>query len=208
VLQDGRFRLQRELLTIIIEGFRPGRYEHPEFLMLRALFTAALLLLHPLTAEARPDTRVQKTAPAKSSKKKKPSRFDPADYLKKKEQHAQTGAPDSAGKPEDGALSLKRQGVVCNPPPKHDESCFGAACAGKDQVQEQQSGQAPVATGSTDSTRLTADLMKTIKENCTQEISAEPSMKPVFEIGVRENEAAGAAQRKEVVPKLGIQASF
>lgn len=179
--------------------------------MLRALSTAVFLLLVPVTGEARQQGPAQKsTSKARNAaKKKKNARFDPADFLKKKEQHAQPGTAAVAGNTASSPLSLKQRGVVCTPK-KNLDNCFGADC--KKQVVTEQQTQADAAAPTanpTDSTRLTADLMKTIKENCTQELSSEPSVKPVFEIGVRQDPAtAGSPENKEVIPKLGIQAAF
>ena len=54
---------------------------------------------------------------------------------------------------------------------------------------------------------ITKEVMKTIRDNCAQPESDKAFVKPVFELGIKEPEK-GSTEKREMIPKVGIQAAF
>ena len=96
------------------------------------------------------------------------------------------------------------QTVVCKPTVRSNDSCTGSTCANKavllDPIEK------PVAMIENNEA-ITKEVMKTIRDNCAPPDSDKAFVKPVFELGIKEPEK-GSTEKREMVPKVGIQAAF
>lgn len=85
--------------------------------------------------------------------------------------------------------------------------CDGAGCDTQGVATDQEIAEAGSEPLINDSTKLTKELTKAVRENCAPVEESGPKVKPVFELEVKEAPADGDG-RREVVPKVGVTASF
>lgn len=148
-----------------------------------------------------------KTKISRKFKKKavKNSAFDPTDFIEKKQALESTQSkPKTEKKVETVTFG---EGVVCNPVRKQRDLCTGPDCKQNEPITDQQQGAAGTESLINDNTKLTKAMINTIKENCSAVQDTQPFVKPVFEVGIKEP-ATGTSDKKEIVPKVGIQATF
>jgi hypothetical protein len=182
-------------------------------LKLAALTILALSLIHSATGLAAQHTAEKSTQVRNHSKKKakKPdaikadSKFNPTTFIKTKQRNETS---ISASRPQSTAptpVVIGNQAVVCKPSVKSNEPCSGSECVNKKPVKADPV-EKPVAMIENNEA-ITQEVMKTIRDNCTPPESEKAFVKPVFELGIKEPEK-GSTDKREMIPKVGIQAAF
>ena len=137
--------------------------------------------------------------------KKVDSKFNPTTFIKNKQRNDQSV---SAARPQQTAptpVVIGNQAVVCKPTIKSNEPCTGSECASKAPVKVDPI-EKPVAMIENNEA-ITQEVMKTIRDNCAPPESEKAFVKPVFELGIKEPEK-GTTEKREMIPKVGIQAAF
>jgi hypothetical protein len=137
--------------------------------------------------------------------KKSNSKFNPTVFIKNKERtetgagttHTNTVAPS--------AVAAGSPAVICKPANKPAEDCFGADCSNKKAVRDDPVEKPTAMIDNNEA--ITKEVMKTIRDNCAPPDSEKAFVKPVFELGIKEPEK-GTSEKREMVPKIGIQAAF
>lgn len=136
--------------------------------------------------------------------KKAASKFNPSTFLKNKESTETTFSADRPQATAPMPVVVGNQTVVCKPTVRSNDSCTGSTCANKavllDPIEK------PVAMIENNEA-ITKEVMKTIRDNCAPPDSDKAFVKPVFELGIKEPEK-GSTEKREMVPKVGIQAAF
>lgn len=148
-------------------------------------------------------TKKKQTKKIKTNTRKK-SAFDPAEFLKKKQSH---DVNTSVAEQEVATGVIIGDGLICNPAKKQREFCTGPDCKQEEVITDQQLDATTTESLINDNTRLTKEVLKTIKENCAPVQDSQPYVKPVFEVGIKEPEP-GTSTKKEIVPRVGIRATF
>jgi hypothetical protein len=182
-------------------------------LKLAATLIFSLCLLHSLTGLAAESAAEKSNQVRNKTKKKKKisdakkagAKFNPATFIKNKH-HKDTSI--NASNPHPSAptpVIIGNQAVICKPTVKSTEPCTGSECANKALIQVDPI-EKPVAMIDNNEA-ITKEVMKTIRDNCAPPESEKAFVKPVFELGIKEPEK-GTTDKREMIPKVGIQAAF
>lgn len=172
----------------------------------------ALFIFHSLTGLAA-EHMTEKSSQARShskkakiSRAKKPdSKFDPTTFIKSKHRDEVSISAYSPQPSAQTPVVIGNQAVVCKPSIKSNEPCTGSECATKAQ-NKVDPGENPVAMIENNEA-IIQEVMKTIKDNCAPPEPKKAFVKPVFELGIKEPEN-GTTDKRELIPKVGIQAAF
>ena len=140
-----------------------------------------------------------------SGSKKADAKFNPTTFIKNKQRNE---ASINTSRPQPltpTPVVIGNQTVICKPSVKSTEPCTGSECASKAPIQVDPA-ERPVAMIDNNEA-ITKEVMKTIRDNCAPPESEKAFVKPVFELGIKEPEK-GTTDRREMIPKVGIQAAF
>jgi hypothetical protein len=169
--------------------------------------------------ESRTEPSTKKAPDQKPHRRKKPkasvqggaaapgSKFDPSGYLKKEATEEDPVQNPAASDKSKKSLVDGRRGIVCKPVEKPSRPCEGPECDTVGVATDQEIAAAETEPLINDSARLTKELTKAVRENCAPIEDEGPKVKPVLEIELKDPPADGDG-RREVVPKVGVTASF
>jgi hypothetical protein len=146
-----------------------------------------------------------KKKPKKSDSKKANAKFNPTTFIKNKQRYDASTDASRPQAPTPTPVVIGNQTVICKPSVKSNEPCTGSECASKAPIQVDPI-ERPVAMIDNNEA-ITKEVMKTIRDNCAPPESEKAFVKPVFELGIKEPEK-GTTDKREMIPKVGIQAAF